>query len=245
MSHIGTTEIALLALLTSCLPLAQAADTQTFSSGESKTTMIELFTSEGCSSCPPADIWLSGLKSDPRLWQQIIPMSFHVDYWDYIGWRDRFASSDYSGRQRSHKEQGNIRSVYTPGFVVDGREWRGWFRGGDMQLASTGAQQLRLEVDGQSIDATYAGEGRPLLLNVALLGFDLSNQVSSGENAGKRLTHDFVVLKHTSKLSDNGRWQLELPAIQKSPVKTKAIAAWVSEPTSLRPLQAIGGWLMK
>lgn len=129
MSYIGTTKMLLPALMAAYLPLAQAGDPHTFSSGTGKTTVIELFTSEGCSSCPPADNWLSGFKSDPRLWKQIIPLAFHVDYWDYIGWRDRFASPAFSARQSDHKKQGNIRSVYTPGLVVDGREWRGWFGG--------------------------------------------------------------------------------------------------------------------
>ena len=62
----------------------------TLSSQEQRTTLIELYTSEGCSSCPPADRWLSRLKDDPRLWKQIVPLAFHVDYWNYLGWRDRF-----------------------------------------------------------------------------------------------------------------------------------------------------------
>ena len=225
------------------LPAVHAGDLQSFSSGTGRATTIELFTSEGCSSCPPADGWLSQLKSDPRLWNQIVPMAFHVDYWDYIGWNDRFATPAYSTRQRNHKSQGNIRSVYTPGFVVNGSEWRGWFRRTALPLADGGAQQLRVEVDGSSVEAVYGGAPEPLVLNIALLGFNLSNQVSSGENSGRRLSHDFVVLQHQTKLSDNGSWQLELPLIVESPVETKGIAAWVSYPDSLKPLQATGGWL--
>jgi len=232
------------------LPLAllstvvQADDIQSFSSGTGRATTVELFTSEGCSSCPPADAWLSKFKDDPRLWKQIVPMAFHVDYWDYIGWSDRFASPVNTTRQKVHKNQGNIRSVYTPGIVVDGKEWRGWFRHGGLNLPETKAEQLNVRVSGTQITADYAGEASELLVfNVALLGFNLSNQIKNGENSGRKLDHDFVVLRQKSMISDNGSWQLELPSIKQSPVKNKGLAAWVSQPDSLKPLQATGGWL--
>ncbi len=69
-----------------------SADTLHLASGDTRVNLLELYTSEGCSSCPPADRWLSGLRQDPRLWRQLVPVAFHVDYWDGIGWPDRFAS---------------------------------------------------------------------------------------------------------------------------------------------------------
>jgi len=245
MPQFNTALISILLPLTLLVPAAQAGDIHSFASGNTRAATIELFTSEGCSSCPPADAWLSGLKNDPRLWKQVVPMAFHVDYWDYIGWRDRFASPANSTRQRTHKIQGNIRSVYTPGFVVDGREWRGWFRRGTLNLADSEAKPLRVDIDGAAVSASYTtGDvAEPLMLNVALLGFNLSNQIDSGENSGRRLNHDFVVLQQKSMLSTNGSWQLDMPSITESPVETKGIAAWISHPHSLKPLQATGGWL--
>jgi hypothetical protein len=73
----------------------------TFGSGKTRGHLVELFTSEGCSSCPPADRWLSRLKRDSRLWKSVFPVAFHVDYWDYIGWPDRFAVPQYSALQRA------------------------------------------------------------------------------------------------------------------------------------------------
>ncbi|MCK5360690.1 MAG: DUF1223 domain-containing protein, partial [Gammaproteobacteria bacterium] len=63
------------------------AEEKHFSSGEGKVNLVELYTSEGCSSCPPAEKWMNNLKDDPRLWQHFVPLAFHVDYWDYIGWK--------------------------------------------------------------------------------------------------------------------------------------------------------------
>ncbi|MFQ3324005.1 MAG: hypothetical protein ACI90U_001830 [Pseudomonadales bacterium] len=100
-----------------------------FKSGDKQVQLIELYTSEGCSSCPPADNFLTTFLDDPTLWHSRIPIAIHVDYWDYIGWQDRFASKENSARQRLHAQQGNVSQVYTPGFIVSGEEWRSWFLG--------------------------------------------------------------------------------------------------------------------
>ena len=97
------------------------------SSGTQQTTLLELYTSEGCSSCPPADRWLSRFKNDAGLWQQIVPVAFHVDYWNQLGWPDRFSNAAYTARQHNYKRHNYLNVVYTPGFVRNGREWRGWF----------------------------------------------------------------------------------------------------------------------
>ena len=86
--------------------------------------LIELYTSEGCSSCPPADRWVSSLQDEPGLWRDFIPLAFHVDYWDYIGWVDRFASPAFTARQYRYAAQQSMRTVYTPGFFNNGKEWR-------------------------------------------------------------------------------------------------------------------------
>ena len=101
--------------------MVQANDTLTFQSGELQTTFIELYTSEGCSSCPPADRWLSQLKDDPTLWQDKVPIAFHVDYWDYIGWKDSLALPGNTQRQGQYKAENKIGFVYTPGFVINGQ----------------------------------------------------------------------------------------------------------------------------
>ncbi|MCP5161451.1 MAG: DUF1223 domain-containing protein, partial [Hahellaceae bacterium] len=103
-----------------------SANEVTFQSEAKQTALLELFTSEGCSSCPPADAWLSTLQHDPRLWRDFIPVAFHVDYWDRLGWKDTLASPAYSHRQQVYQQQKLTSGVYTPGFVLAGEEWRGW-----------------------------------------------------------------------------------------------------------------------
>lgn len=95
-----------------------------FESTDYQNTMIELYTSESCSSCLPADKWLSEFKQRPKLFSEIVPMAFHVDYWDYIGWQDKFAHTDYTKRQKQHHQQGNISQVYTPQIIKNGKEDR-------------------------------------------------------------------------------------------------------------------------
>ncbi|HEY5790232.1 MAG TPA: DUF1223 domain-containing protein [Gammaproteobacteria bacterium] len=238
----------------SLLVAANAADAAPlqFTSPPTRATLVELYTSEGCSSCPPADRWLSGLRDDPRLWRELVPVAFHVDYWDAIGWPDRFARAEYSRRQRDYAAQGLLGSVYTPGLVVAGREWRGWFRRPQLQLAAAvPAGLLQLEVDGERVTARYrpaAAEATTgaLTLHLARLGFDLESRVSAGENRGATLRHDFVVLGHASVPLQpaGGRFAAEslLPPAS-TPSARQAVAAWVSGTASPEPLQALGGWL--
>ena len=95
-----------------------------FNSGNKQVALLELYTSQGCSSCPPADAWLSELKNESGLWTEFVPVALHVSYWDYLGWKDRFSKKEYSSRQRLHKGQGHVKVVYTPGFFLNGKEWK-------------------------------------------------------------------------------------------------------------------------
>ena len=215
-----------------------------------RVSLLELYTSEGCSSCPPADRWISTLRDDPRLWREVIPVAFHVDYWDYIGWKDRFASPVYGNRQRDYARNRHIGTVYTPGFVLAGKEWRSWFRRPVLKVEnSVAAGKLELKVNGQRAQTSFtpsvpvSGE---LEMHVAILGFDLSSQVRSGENGGRTLDHDFVVLGYRSLATKKNNAvytaSFSLPAV-KVDAQRKAIAAWLSVPGDPSPVQALGGWL--
>ena len=115
-------------LLAAALALAapsSAADV-VLRSGPARTRLIELYSSEGCSSCPPADDWINALARSPRLWKDFVPVVFHVTYWDYIGWKDLYANPAYDARQRAESSAWGERSTYTPGLALDGEEWRDW-----------------------------------------------------------------------------------------------------------------------
>ena len=230
------------------------AETWQRQSQEERTGLIELYTSEGCSSCPPADQWFSSLKNHPGLWQDFIPVAFHVDYWDYIGWNDPFAQAEYGQRQRLHRSQGNSKSVYTPGFFVDGKEWRGWFnqqKSIDVKREPIGT--LNLAIDGKKFEAQFKAASSPAssffertpqyYLHIAQLGFDLSTTVKAGENRGKTLKHDFVVLSQKRYPLSANQWQGEVPANNPGIIaKRYAWVAWISEKNNIRPIQSVGGW---
>src|SRR5450432_1176256 len=81
---------------------AFAAESPRFTSGSSQVALVELYTSEGCSSCPPADQWLGALKDDAGLWKEFVPVEFHVNYWDSLGWKDRLSSPAYTAREYAY-----------------------------------------------------------------------------------------------------------------------------------------------
>src|SRR5689334_10736263 len=93
-------------------------------SGPERVHLLELYTSEGCSSCPPAEAWINELRNSPLLWKAIVPVTLHITYWDYLGWRDAFARPEFTQRQQAFAGQWNAANVYTPEFVLDGTEWR-------------------------------------------------------------------------------------------------------------------------
>jgi len=221
-----------------------------FESGQGRVSVLELYTSEGCSSCPPADRWLSELKEDKRLWKQLIPVAFHVDYWNYIGWPDRFSSVSYSDRQRHYARGEGLSTVYTPGFLLNGREWRSYFGMRHLSLDSgTNAGNLTVNVDQKTVHATYKPSGQTLsnpVLNIVILGFDLITKVESGENRGKQLKHDFTVLGYSTvpMSTEAGMYTAttQLPGTSTHAPQT-AIATWISEQGDQTPIQATGGWL--
>jgi hypothetical protein len=224
-----------------------------FQSEATPTPLLELYTSEGCSSCPPAEAWLSRLKGSPRLWKDFVPVAFHVDYWDYLGWKDPFASKAYTQRQRDYAAFWRSRSVYTPGFVLDGKEWRGWFDRDDLPRPASklvGVLAARSD-DGRQWTLRYqpaAGTAFSSFdFHAALLGLDLTSDVKAGENRGRRLEHDFVVLDLAKATSpkDGETFQTMLSVDSKliPSAKRLAFAAWVKPSRNLQPVQSLGGWL--
>lgn len=227
-----------------------AAGERIYRSPVEQANLIELFTSEGCSSCPPADRWLSGLKDHPDLWEELVPVAFHVDYWDYIGWSDRFARPEYSQRQRRYAREGGVDVVYTPGVMSNGKEWRNF----SWRPPETGGGRdvgvLEARVHGNAVDASFTPVGETpdekLVLNIALLGAGLSTNVEAGENRGRELRHDFAVLEFgRARFDREGQAYAVSASLPKSDVDAErfALALWVSARGTQAPIQATGGWL--
>ena len=173
-------------------------------SGAQTVPLLELYTSEGCSSCPPADKWLSSIKQDSG---KITPLAFHVDYWNYIGWKDRFSKAEYSDRQRKTAAFGGAGYVYTPQFVMNGRDFRGWDNS-RLNQSIEATQKLASRAD-LSLDAVTQTNGEITLkanaqkvnpvdaknsdIFVVIYENNLVSQVKAGENSGRELKHDYVV----------------------------------------------------
>ena len=215
-----------------------------FESKPTRTHLIELYTSEGCSSCPPAEEWMSGLKNQPRLWLDIVPIAFHVDYWDHLGWKDPFASKLWTERQADYSVHWKKGSVYTPAFALDGKEWHS---GALPAVATETPGVLKISVNGDQVTATFKaapGGGARYDIHVARLGFAAMSNVTAGENSGRKLIHDFVVLGLTNETMKSGAKELRLPTPITSTAEPRtAIAAWVTQAGQIEPVQAVGGWL--
>lgn len=232
---------------------ASLADTIEFHSPASPPAIIELFTSEGCSSCPPAERWLNGFVAQPGLWKDVFPMAWHVDYWDSLGWPDRFAESAFSQRQRRYQRQTPLRSVYTPGVLVNGKAWRGWVRNHPLEPPTEpGTGPLVVTLDQGKFEARLQAlghhqAGRKLVLQMAVLGFDLTTAVKRGENTGKSLAHEFVVLDFKSLGLGAGQWLGLMPDLTELRKNSDRLAVvfWVESERSPVPLQIAGGWLQE
>jgi hypothetical protein len=225
------------------LTLVSAQAQTTLRSGPQPVSLLEIYTSEGCSSCPPAESWLDGLKSDGRLWKEIVPVAFHVDYWDDLGWKDRFAKREFTSRQRAYSAAWRTSSVYTPGFAVDGKEWKGWFNGSglpDPVNRSAGKLELKIENQTAAVSFSDATGAKEIELHLVPMAMAVSSDVRAGENRGRKLVHSFVALDLISKKlsTKNGEFTAEIPFAYPG---AKAVAAWVTLVDSVQPIQAAGG----
>lgn len=236
-------------------------------SGPERVALVELFSSEGCDSCPPADIWLSGLKDQEQLWKKFVPIAFQVDYWDGLGWKDRLASQEFTERQRAHARELGTDQIYTPEFYLNGLEWRSWRGANRPNVPSEHEDAGLLSVDdvsdGEKFVVRYvppaAHSKKMWQLHFATLGMGIKDEVTKGENRGRTLAHDFVALQLLSKTAQvvNGvaTAQFEISTARDKmlpPINgtlngrlngQRAIAVWVTEPSQLRPVQATGGVL--
>ncbi len=214
---------------------------QTFSSGPERTDLIELFTSEGCSSCPPADRRMNALENDRQLWKEFVPVAFHVDYWDYLGWSDPYSSPDFSARQRRYTKEWRARTSYTPCFVVNGvAARRPGTRG---RTGRPGTLNMELKDGKATITFSPSTPKGEYIAWLAPLSGKRSTQVKAGENRGRKLEHCFVALGLTSSQMSAAGSTYTATLTMPEDARSRAIAVWISGSDTLTPLQATGGWL--
>ncbi len=183
-----------------------AAPSCTAQSGRQTAVLLELYTSEGCSSCPPADKWLHRLNAKGLVGERVVPLALHVDYWNDLGWQDPFSQEAFTRRQYRFAALRGKRTVYTPQFLLNGREYRRWTSGGigralaainrlpararlQLALRENSGQGFAVTGEVDVIDAARA-DGDVYL---AVYENNLLSKVDAGENSGRTLHHDFVV----------------------------------------------------
>ncbi|MDQ2780316.1 MAG: DUF1223 domain-containing protein [Pseudomonadota bacterium] len=205
-------------------------------------TVIELYTSEGCSSCPPADRWLSSVKTGP----EVVALAFHVDYWDRLGWVDRFATPAATQRQYQLARLAGHDGVYTPQVVVSGQDWRSW-----PKLPAASVQSpvsVTLTREGNTVTAQVA-PARPSggRLSAQLSGYWAvledrhQTQVRAGENSGETLRHDHVVRQYqpVSSWGASEGAKLMLTVSPGVPDYPRQVVFVVTDPSTAKPLQAV------
>ena len=240
----------LLALL--MLPALSRAAQCTAESGPGTAALVELYTSEGCSSCPPAERWLGTLG--PRAGTgSVVPLALHVDYWDYIGWKDPYAKREFSLRQRKLSQLQRMALVYTPQVLLQGRDFRQWGgRAFDDAVARINAQparaHLRLEILGADKDAldvkakaSLAAPTQDAALYIAAYRSGLESRVSAGENRGRTLKHDYVVLEWQGPFGVAGELleRRRVPLLPGAAAANSGVAAFVQDRRTGEVLQAL------
>jgi hypothetical protein len=208
--------------------------------------VVELYTSEGCSSCPPADRWLSQLKGD----NGIVALAFHVDYWDRLGWKDRFASPLFTQRQADEQRRNGADFSYTPQVVLDGADYSRWRTGlsalGGRKRAASSIE-ISLGRNGAGYDAIVRSvEGdapRELAAFWAVTEDDHTSVVKAGENAGATLRHDYVVREYLPvaawSASVGGRTLAFMPRTNLDPAHPRHINLVVLDARNGKPVQAV------
>jgi hypothetical protein len=244
----------LLGVLVSSQGLAAACAA---SSGDKTAALVELYTSDGCDRCPPADRWLSGLGERGYAPERLVPLSLHVDYRDYTGWKDPYARPAVSGRQRKLTQLQRLAFVYTPQVMLQGQQFRAWhtpaFDAAVARINAAPAQaQISLSIDALSAAAMEIGLRAELLdkaqltdaaVYVATYEDRLAGTVASGENRGHPLKHDYVVLEWQGPLEFGTAGaraeRRSIPLLPKAVPANSGVVAFVQNRRTRAVLQAL------
>lgn len=230
------------------------AFSETNGASDGAPVVLELFTSEGCSSCPPADALISELGSSTK---SVIPLAYHVDYWNHLGWADPFSSRQWSERQSDYARAMNLDGEYTPQMVIGG----GWQCGGSdagsieravaaarsasplgrtsiqTSLVGAGSRKLQVKVSAQMLSNAGAG---PHTVMLALYENGLVSKIGAGENGGREITYDYTVrrllpvFELDSAKGASASKELNIELDDSWSLDHLGVAAFIQDPTSLR-----------
>jgi hypothetical protein len=218
--------------------------------------LVELYTSEGCDSCPPADRWLSSLGERGYAPDRVVPIALHVDYWDYIGWKDPYARQAFSARQRKMASLARAAIVYTPQVLLQGRDFRRWGTGAfDQEVAKINAQPAKARISlllerrrPGAFDIEAAAQLENAVPSAAMALYlgayenKLVSEVKAGENRGKTLAHDYVVLQWAGPFEFAGRKaavRQTLPLLPRAVPVHSGVVAFVQDRASGEVVQAL------
>jgi len=225
--------------------------------GPHTTALVELYTSEGCDTCPPADHWLSSLFSQGFRPDQVVPLALHVDYWDYIGWKDPFGRAEFSMRQRKLAAMRRPVVVYTPQVLLQGQDFRRWATGDfaeqvtrinsraarariALAIRAVEPKAIRAEVSAMLFDPA---EQKNAAVFLAAYENKLASDVNAGENRGRRLEHDFVVREWIGPIAFGETLKIDesraLPLLAGVDPKNLGVAAFVQNRSTSEVLQAL------
>lgn len=224
-------------------------------SGDTKKELIELYTSESCSSCPPAERWINQLKDQEGLWKTYIPTEFHVDYWNHLHWVDKYSKKSFSQRQRNYHRKLQA-GVYTPQVIQSGENQRQWYRKNlsdkVKKQTAEGLITSSVNLDTGKVEIEFELKNKnsnELSCHIALMAGEIKTKVKRGENSGRNLSHEFVVIEfsedHLVKNKSKHQCRLDIDLVEYNKHKSRSVAVWVSETNSGRVIQSAGAWVKK
>jgi hypothetical protein len=226
-------------------------------SGPGTAALVELYTSEGCDSCPPADRWLSSLAGRGYGTNRVVPIALHVDYWDYLGWKDPYAKRAFSNRQRKLAQLKRLTVVYTPQVLLQGQDFRRWGSGAfdeavtkinarparaklALRLETVRGGALGVEASAELLDPSQQDDAA---LYLAAYENKLRSEVTAGENRGRKLDHDYVVLEWQGPYGFSRAARLverrALALLPKAVPANSGVVAFVQNRRSAEVLQAL------
>lgn len=248
----ATTALVAAIFATAATPISNVFAAEKERAQNARVGLLELYTSEGCSSCPPADRWVSSLTRPELVPKKLVVLAFHVDYWDDLGWKDRFSQRLFTERQQDLVRVANLPTAYTPQLVFNGRDFR--------ERGTLEAQALALNGQSATVHIMLTSAIRQRTLNIqalvepttpqqtqaslyiALYENNLETPVQAGENRGRRLHHDYVVrmLFNPSKVSSGKplRWERDFPVPPDWKIADLGVAAFVQSEETGEVLQA-------